>query len=779
MKPALLARLALAVTAPLLLLLPAWTTLTLPTPWSPSKEVAEMNAAAARGAADVVIVGPSFARTDLDTPVLGAALASGGRPLRVARFAQNLASAPTWYAILKERIYGNGLKPRLVLLVATTDYLLEVHPPPARMTGLEMHFAEPDEVLRARTWNSRLPAPLQRAYDRREVLRDPVVAAFRNPLVELFFDTDDGGALATEAGVTLFGQEHGGGQTRLLPVVEARQEADAGQGAAARAADSYLPDIAALVARNGGRLVVLLPPVAASKAAEHAVSAEAERDIAETANALGVGLLDLRSLPFTELDYTDGFHMRPEAKRVFTTEVAAALQQIGALGTGPMQASWVPPAFTVAREGTPPALSLGAAKAGEGPCEWSISFPGFPDLADDRLRTVSGHLPAPFVVGDATGPLSHLRKAPASCSGGWLLNRDTLRVSTRTPGEPGVSISWDPALPARDEDGEAAWWVYPAGALNFAWEAGGPDGEWIAELEVVDPSGTAAVEVSFGDVRAPLPEGDSLRKLSLSAPGAAGVALRVESDSAVVVRSLLVRMGGRESTVIRPPTARLIDFLPGEIEAGPPPALPDVKLHMVRGLPTLPAPFEDTLGCSPVRVTEDGKELPSGASAASTTNRPNGVVVDHVDGNLFVVSPDGSDPLTNGRRYQRVYAAERACRGKLKRAAVSRAWVYGEETIRSTVAPTPPLAATGPIRALRVRAETNAPVPPEALITFTLRVGADVRLSTTVPVADLAAGAELPLDAPITRRDDDEAQLEVQVVGTSLPVLVSAVGMEG
>ena len=78
-----------------------------------------------------------------------------------------------------------------------------------------------------------------------------------------------------------------------------------------------------------------------------------------------------------------------------------------------------------------------------------------------------------------------------------------------------------------------------------------------------------------------------------------------------------------------------------------------------------------------------------------------------------------------------------------------------------------------------MRAETNAPVPPEALITFTLRVGADVRLSTTVPVADLAAGAELPLDAPITRRDDDEAQLEVQVVGTSLPVLVSAVGMEG
>ena len=278
--------LTLALAAPLLVLLPAWSTLTTAPEWAPSKDVAEMNATATRAPAEVVMVGPSFARTDIDGPALGAALAAStpGHPLRVARFAQNLASAPAWYAILKERVYGNGLEPRLVLLVATTDYLLEVHPPASRMVGLEQHFAEPDEVLRARTWNSRLPATLQRALDRRRVLRDPVVSAFRDPLVEMFFGGKNGAELAAEAGVEVFGQEHGGGTRRLLPGVEAQAAEEASEGEV-RAADSYLPDIAALVAQHGGRLVVVLPPVAASKAADHQVSAEAERDIVETANA--------------------------------------------------------------------------------------------------------------------------------------------------------------------------------------------------------------------------------------------------------------------------------------------------------------------------------------------------------------------------------------------------------------------------------------------------------------------------------------------------------------
>lgn len=772
--------LTLALAAPLLVLLPAWSTLTTAPEWAPSKDVAEMNATATRAPAEVVMVGPSFARTDIDGPALGAALAAStpGHPLRVARFAQNLASAPAWYAILKERVYGNGLEPRLVLLVATTDYLLEVHPPASRMVGLEQHFAEPNEVLRARTWNSRLPATLQRALDRRRVLRDPVVSAFRDPLVELFFGGKNGAELAAEAGVEVFGQEHGGGTRRLLPGVEAQAAEEASEGEV-RAADSYLPDIAALVAQHGGRLVVVLPPVAASKAADHQVSAEAERDIVETANALGVGLLDLRALPFTELDYSDGYHMRPDAKRVFTAELAAGLEAIGAMGTGAMQGSWVPPAFTVVREGTAPTLTMGTPVAGTAPCEVSLPFPGWEPLTDERLPLVSGHLAAPFVVSDPSGELEHLRRAPGPCSGAWILNRDALRVSTRAPGPASLQVAWNPALPARDADGEAAWWVYPGGALDFAWEAGGPEGPWQADLEVIDPSGSATVRVSFGEAVSALPEGGTLRRLRLEAAGAAGVHLRVESDAAVVVRSLTVRMAGRDSAVVRPPTARLVDFLPGAIEAEAPPALRPVELGVVRGRAAFAAPFEDTLGCSPVRVTENGELLPSGASAASTTNRPNGVVVDHVDGHVFVVTPDGSDPLTNGRAYRLAYSPERACRSKLKRVSVSRAWVYGEERIRSTVAPTPPLGASGPIRALRVRAETNAPPPPAATVTFTLRVGGEARLSRTLPVADLAGGAELLLDAPITRRDDGEAVLEVQVVGTDLPVLVSAVGLEG
>ena len=57
--------LTLALAAPLLVLLPAWSTLTTAPEWAPSKDVAEMNATATRAPAEVVMVGPSFARTDI------------------------------------------------------------------------------------------------------------------------------------------------------------------------------------------------------------------------------------------------------------------------------------------------------------------------------------------------------------------------------------------------------------------------------------------------------------------------------------------------------------------------------------------------------------------------------------------------------------------------------------------------------------------------------------------------------------------------------------------
>ncbi len=776
------ARLLLALVAPLLVLLPAWSVLATRPPWQPSAEVVAMNKEAAAGPADIVVVGPSFARTDLDVAALGAALAPANqtRPLRVARFAQNIASAPTWYAILKERVYGNGLRPRLVLLFATADYLLEVRPPPSRRAGLEQHFAEPDEVIRALTWNTHLPAPLQRALDQRQLLRDPAVALFRDTLVNGAFGGDDeGGDLAAEAGVAVFGQEHGGGTSRLLPVVEAREAAEEEEGLAASGAESYLPPIAAMVAKAGGRLVVVLPPVGPAEAAGHAVPAAVERDIVETTNALGVGLLDLRGLNLSDLDYPDGYHMRPEARQAFTQELAAALVKLGAMGTGPMLSSWVPPTFTVARGGTPPALTLGAPEPGDEPCELTAAFPEWAAVADDRLRLVSGHLPAPFVLREPAGELEHLRRAPGPCNGAWIYNNDRIHVSTREPGSRVLNVEWNTALPARDADGEAAWWVFPEGTLTFSWAEGLAAGPLSADLVILDPTGTATVGVEFGGLPAVSPPAGTIRPLHFDLPAAAeSVHLRISTTHAVVVRELKLTIAGREVIVVRPPSPRLVDFLPAEIEAPPPPSLPSPSLRLVRGRAALAAPFEDRLGCSPVRVTENGVLLPSGASAVATTTRPMGKVVDHVDGNVFVVTPDGSEPMKNGRDYRLVYTDERACRSTLRRAMVSRAWVHDGETLRSSVQPTPPLGRDGPIRALAVRAETNAIPASGATATFTLRVGTEVRLHLTVPLAGLEDGADLPLSVPITRRDREGAVLEVSVSGAGTPVLVSAVGME-
>lgn len=765
MDSARIFRAVLAVAIAALILVPAWRVWTQEVPWTPSAAVTEMDALARDHPADLVVMGPSLARTDVDPRRLAAALASP--PLTSARFAQNLASAPAWYAMLKYRVYGNGLRPRVVALVATMDYLLETRPPGKRMSALEEHFAEPDAVLAAKTWNTRLPALLQRAMDQRTQLKDPVVSAFRDGAVGLLLGGSAGDRVAS-AGEAVFGREHAGTQARLLPVVEHAAGGDAEGGT--RVSDpmlSYLPDIAALVASHGGRLVVVLPPMAPSVASKHAVTPAEDRAFLLAANALGVGVVDLRAMPLDEFAYTDGYHLAPEARVAFTDALGAAMLDLNVLGAGPMAQAWSAPVPIVERFGEPPRLSVSASVPGQDACLVDLPVEGLSTLADDVLRDLAGHLVSPLRVLEGSVALAHASRAPRACGEGFFHAGGSLRVARGTPGSVPIRAEWNPDLPVLDEEGEGTWWVWPGGGIRFRWSEGLPPGPVEVSAVVVDPSGGGA---TLGG--APFLGKGGVLRASAQLHSDGSLFVEVAAPQAVALRELRITAGDDVFYAVRAPAPNLVDLFPAVVTGPPPPQL--ITPPMVRrlGRAVLPAPWVDTLGCSPLRVLEDGVELPSGAIAAGTTNKPSGKVVDHVDGNVFVVASDTTDPSTNGRAYSLHFSQERACRRAWKRKSQGRVWLYPSDVVESLLTP---LAASVPLRGVRLKIETNGPLTPTATLRFELHEGDSVRLDQTLPLPSLVEAQDLDLTAPL---NGGPLRVRVTLTGSDTPVLLTAAGLE-
>jgi len=238
----------------------AWQYLSAAPPWSPSEQVKQLDAQVIDKHPEVVVIGPSTARTDVDAKTFSQAL--GGA--KVAVLAQNSAPAATWYAILKHRVYENGGQPKLVVLVATTPALLATEPLPEQMPGLSQHFAEPDAVLARKVYGVDRDPVWGKVLEKRSAVRDAMLAPARHALVGLFFDPvaaiENGKAITDAAAAEVFKTKLvAESNQRLLPVIEV-DEPDAqlaGERQVLNPADALLPDIVDLAKKNGAKVIVV------------------------------------------------------------------------------------------------------------------------------------------------------------------------------------------------------------------------------------------------------------------------------------------------------------------------------------------------------------------------------------------------------------------------------------------------------------------------------------------------------------------------------------------
>jgi hypothetical protein len=161
----------LALLLPTLILLGVGHILTRPIPWEPSPKAVLLDKLAKKGPYDVVVVGPSIAGSDIHPVLLGRLLGEDYR--RVLVLAHEGSTAPTWYAMLKDRAYKNGLRPKVVVISGVLNGLLATYVPPSQRAAILAHLPEPDAVLLKKTWGSSRSPTMDRALEHRAALRAP------------------------------------------------------------------------------------------------------------------------------------------------------------------------------------------------------------------------------------------------------------------------------------------------------------------------------------------------------------------------------------------------------------------------------------------------------------------------------------------------------------------------------------------------------------------------------------------------------------------------------
>lgn len=749
-------RLLLAVLGPALVLLAAAAWFTRPAPWTASETVREMDRRLAGGAAQVVVLGSSWAALDVDVPTLGKGL---GLPTgAVVNLGQPRSGPPIWYAVAKYRVYGSTTRPRLLVLVSSLPQLGLVSVPPDATADLEQHYAEPDEVLLAKFGGGRGSALYNRVMGRRAEPRDAVLHAFRS-LAVAALSPDDGVPVEERqerAGALVFAGLQSGGavQHRFLPVTEEQGELSAGgRQAEAGAAGSFVADLADLAAQHDARLVVVLAPVASSQRSKLIVPLPVERDYVDLANARGIGWLDLRGLDYPDSDFSsDGTHMRPAAARRFTTTLAERLQALGALGDGPMAPASVVGVERVSRVGEAPAIGARPLLPTRKPCLHRVDLSDHAAISPREVARAFGGAASPLVAraGGVELPPLALHQAEAQpCAPGFVFDGANSLVSLPEGPVPSVELAADPALPG-PERRNATWWIAPGTGIR--WELSGlPPGPVSVEAVVRSfGDGSGAPVLQAAETASFVDRGEG--PVATAALGPEGIVeLRAPAGGPwLVLRRLSVVAGENVTDLVARPVSQRLDALAEVEAAGPPPPLRLLPQPEAGGGRRFQLPWPDRPLCSPLQVLVDGQP---------TAREADGRVLWRTQRDSLLVMPPARSVLVRLNPGRDCGASCPSCS--------QWHWIYPGDRLRAQLPKARRLSLSGALRAIHVLAEPMA--ASDGSLRLTASWGGEAWLDHRGSLAELAEGLTLPLRDFVPRTDAEPLLLELELDAEAPP----------
>jgi len=590
--------------------------------------VAAMEALLDQRQPEVLIIGPSYANTDVKPDLLATRL-------KVPRDKVLLLSVPNsvgshWYAVLKNRVYANGHRPKLVVVVSGLQSMLLTTPlTESSFVNLRVHLgdtSDPEIDARVRQTASMRMARLR---EQRGKVRKVLFDVLRFRPTQWLFTGKGGGPLS--AGETRGALERvfddANVDMRLhiasMPIVEANRlgeraytpEMLPGPG------ESFVPVITDLVEGNEGRVVWVRPPMS-PHAPEHlddiVLPGVQEQTMAMLADKAG-DFVDMRALPMTADMFKNEDHMNEEGSRRFSEALATTLQELDALEPKARPGLLPPLTATVSLDGTP-APGLTTVPPGS-TATWSLAEGWAP-------------LRGTFALGVAAQQAASEADAPAV----WSVAGQPVDLPRLSEADGTVRVQGDRKL--------------------------APPGEAF-EVSVSVPEGAGALRVDG------LALGRRLGRSFL-----VGDAVALDGHRAELFGVHQVEGGVLADHTVRPTYRRKPVKVPGHDR--PVVDLPRLKLAAFATERWAFLSDERLIGethfgsrCSPLRITEDGAVLPNANVPCQEVKRQGEGRSCHTTDRIFFAASDATDPAANGRTYRLVLDEQRLCDGAV--------WLYPKD----------------------------------------------------------------------------------------------------
>ena len=771
---------------------------------------------------DVVVLGASKVGTDLDLPLLAREL--GLPPEQVAGVHLSGTTAPVWYAVLDNRVFGTGKTPKLVIVYSTFDWTLATLPSgESERTVLASQLDGDDPVLQRKTLGDDGNATLTRIRLHRTETHATLMAWIRDASVGALLAkpaagqslAQAGGELAAPALERLFGLGaaiDASQISRAIPIVEAARATIAIT--AKRVEDTLLPDFVALASEQGARIVFVSAPVRRQVEIAIDYPPATARAAVSLLNGAGAGYTDLRDLALPDSAFGDATHLNKGGRDTLTRALVGRLKAMNAMnwmnegekaGIVPAKLPVVQAMPTATRTGNAPALPKLEPKRGGGNCDWSAVVPGFNAISDSDLEVAGFGMVSPLRVtedGVLLAPNATRDEFAFRCGGASQHQGGLVKFApTEGPAEAAAARSYALALaeeiPVRSRYGFGGWWVYPGTTLRLdfseGWKSDAADpgfGVTLEALALAAPAQPGTVTMRVADsAAAPLSQ-DGLHRsgaASIAPPsGAWSITIDAPADAGwVFIQRLRIGNAADTRVIIGQDGPTAIPALAASASYIGADGKPDAPLLPAAGAFTpqdgnvakadvamLGVPDTDALwkvssvaGCSPLRVSEDGVLLKNPLVRAQDVVG-NGAYA-QVGQTLYALGSDGSSPAQNGRAYTIALDPSRACRGLR--------WVYPGDTL--TLKLTPNLVSRLLGGAQRLEIGSAAVVPdgasPEARVV--VKVGTEVRLDTRFKLG-MPAPPSWTFDPPLPR-GPDPVYVEISLAADAPYLLLSSVAL--
>ena len=485
----------LAIASPLVVLGTAFAGLSAGGEYRLSQRAIELDDMLAESPPDIVILGNSIARTAIDLEEVKPLLDD----LSVVSTHMKNSRQPAWYAILDNRVYGGGYRPKLVIVVDNLMDMLDTTPLSEDSQRELLGQMNSDDALILRKsfdqHDDTVPLALRLQRGRAEA-RAWVVDNLKWYVVGLLWAPDGEGTVAArghdEANASLdvvFGIDgsqvdfnlQNGTMLAVEPAPDALiadELAPSETQTAAAKEESYFPDLARLVHEHGGRLVVVRVPAAPSNAWANSTVLEAEAELISILNDIGAGYVDLSKEPLRERDFADTVHFAASGRTQMTKAMAAAIHELGALGEGPLAASQLPARLIEARRiGTIPGpVATGAVQPlKDKDCPYFVKVPDWGFVSTATVDDVNGILTSPLMLLQNGEPLKSISRIKEdSCEDAAFHGAGGFVFDPRGEGIPGageLTVTHSPDFPLVSDQGLSSNWVYPGTRAEFVVEA--------------------------------------------------------------------------------------------------------------------------------------------------------------------------------------------------------------------------------------------------------------------------------------------------------------------